>query len=1184
MTEAASADPKSARRPGVRAWFAWLSGLAAVSVVVGVTMHLTEEREFLALAEQAKPSWLLVALVLQAATYAAQSGVLLAALHRPDLRLPFPVGYQLSVAKLFVDQALPSVGLSGDLLLARVLTARGVPRAHIVSAVAVETVSFYAAYVAGLALALTLLALAGELTWLLFIAATALVILAGTVVGAVYALAGKPALPRGTRAPRFAAMQQAVHFLREADSRLLHDRGVLARAILLQAIIIALDTTTLWALLIALGIDAKLSVVFPAFMVASLFRSVGFVPGGLGTFEASAVGALSMVGIPLAGALAATLLFRGLSFWLPMAPGLYLSRRLGHPVRRPGSGSGVAGPYWTRTAQDLAAELHATLDGLAQQEAERRLEAVGPNVLKERGDETAPRVLWRQIRGPLQLLLLFAAAVAAFTGEWFDAAIVLLIVSASAGIGFTREFRAQNAAAQLRRRVQAQASVMRDGRSVSLPHDSLVPGDVFSVSAGSLVPADAVLIQCTDLQVEEAVLTGESFPASKGTLPVAPDSPLSRRSNCVFAGTHVRSGSGRCLVIATAMATELGSIAHTLQERAPETEFDRATRRFGVLVLEAMTFLLTVILVVNLLLGRPLVETLLFSIALAVGLSPELLPAILSVNLARGAQTMARRGVLVRRLNSIENLGSMDVLCTDKTGTLTEGVVRLDGAWDPMGRESPRVGALAATNAALQSGLANPLDVAILADPRVTALQVEKLGEIPYDFERRRLSVIVRDDTGPLLLTKGASKAVLAVCEFGPDGAPMSAAARAGIVECERRWAREGTRVLGVASARIAQQATYGRECEARLRFEGFVTFLDRPKEGVGAAIGQLAALGVCLKIVTGDSRDVAQHVAREVGLGELATLSGPEIDAASDDALRRLVEVTGLFAEVNPHQKERIVRSLQGAGHVVGFLGDGINDTPAMHAADASLSVESAVDIAREAADFVLLERQLDVIRQGIEEGRRTLANTLKYILTTMSANLGNMVSMAIASLFLPFLPLLASQVLLNNFLSDIPALGLANDRVDREWLTRPHRWDLPFIRRFMVQFGILSSLFDCATFAILIFGFTAGPAMFRTGWFVESLLTELAVALVVRTERPFWRSRPSGMLLWSSAGLAVLAFMLPYGPWSPDLGFVPLPATLLCVIAAIVVSYVAATELLKRWFYGTSRAAPPALAMDSP
>jgi len=784
--------------------------------------------------------------------------------------------------------------------------------------------------------------------------------------------------------------------------------------------------------------------------------------------------------------------------------------------------------------------------GLTSDEAALRLAEHGRNELHEQEQLSRTRVLAEQFRSPLLLLLVFAAVVSTLTGEWIDAGIVAAIVIASAGLGFVREYKAQATVAALRSRIRTRVRVLREGAPVTIPVEEVVPGDLVLLSAGNLVPADATILDARDLFISEAVLTGESFPVEKFS------------GDRVFLGTNVRSGTARCLVEATGLATAFGKIAHRLSLRPSETEFDRGIRRFGSLLTIAMLVMVVVVLVAHVFRGRPVLETLLFAVALAVGLSPELLPAILSVNLARAATQMSNRGVLVRHLNAIENLGSMDVLCTDKTGTLTRGVVQVAGAFDVDGKTSSEVLRDAAINAALETGLENPLDDAILAALQPDLTGVEKLDEIPFDFTRKRVSLVVRDGNRIRLISKGAVAHVLEVCSAPPDVEARVSA-----------WNLDGIRVIAVAVRDLEPQPSYGHADERDLMLAGFVTFLDEPKSGVEKAIADLAALGVAVKVITGDTQLVAEHIAHRVGLAARHILTGGDLDALNDEALWHEAEQTDVFAEVDPNQKERIILALRKTGHVVGFLGDGVNDAPAMHAADTSLSVEQAVDVARQVADFVLLERDLDVIRGGIEEGRRTFANTLKYVLTTTSANLGNMVSMAAASLFLPFLPLTAGQILLNNFLSDIPAVGIADDAVDPELVNRPRRWDMRFIARFMVEFGILSSAFDLLTFAFLSFVFRANVASFRTAWFVESLLTELVIALVVRTRRPFFRSRPGRVLLDSTLALIAVTLAIPYLPFVRALGFVPLPAGIVVALAVITAAYVLATEMMKSWFY---------------
>lgn len=853
---------------------------------------------------------------------------------------------------------------------------------------------------------------------------------------------------------------------------------------------------------------------------------------------------------------------------LPIMPSSWFSRS-----QRPIDPSQNAQPelrnYWSIEANELVRMLHSGPEGLSNEEAQRCLREFGPNQLREYRTHSRLRVLWSQIRNPLLFLLVFAAVVSAITAEWLDSLIVLAIVFATVAIGYSREFSAQSAAAALQARVRVKTKAIRNGQPTTIAVEQVVPGDIVLLSAGSLVPADAVLLESADCFVSEAVLTGESFPVEKSPGVVPADTPLGRRTNCVFLGTNVRSGTARCIVVATGLRTQYGAIAHRLTLRSPETEFDRGIRRFGYFLTTAMLLLVLLVFVAHVFLGRPPVETLLFSVALAVGLSPELLPAILSVNLATGAQMMATSGVLVRRLNGIENLGSMNILCTDKTGTLTEGIISVGAAYDESGTASAAVLELAAKNAALQSGLSNPLDEAIVNTHQPDVSQIRKLAEIPFDFTRKRVSVILQSSGETQLITKGAFHHVLEICTRMADEVELDSSKRDELEKRYTSWSEEGIRVLAVAMRPIEYKTNYGRADEQDLQFRGFLTFFDRPKEGVSNAITDLLQLGVSIKVITGDNKLVAQHIAGLVGLRADRILSGTDLDNLHDEALWRQAEHTDLFVEVDPNQKERIILSLKKMGNVVGFLGDGVNDAPAMHAADTSLSVEDAVDVARDAADFVLLQRDLDVIRRGIEEGRKTFANTLKYILITTSANLGNMLSMAGASFLIPFLPLLPSQILLNNFLSDVPAIGLASDHVDSELVNRPRRWNIHFIARFMIAFGLLSSVFDFLTFGTLLKLFHATPVVFRTGWFIESLLTELVIALVVRTRRSFYHSRPGKLLFYSTIILIGITFVIPFLPFVSFMGFVPLPIWILIALGGIMLLYVAATELLKKWFY---------------
>lgn len=832
--------------------------------------------------------------------------------------------------------------------------------------------------------------------------------------------------------------------------------------------------------------------------------------------------------------------------------------------------------YWARPPEELFERVHSRSTGLSQEEAHKRLVELGPNRLSDSAVLMPLRLLLAQFTNPLVLILLFAALVSSYLHEWLDAIIVIVIVLGSGGLGFIQEYRAAVAVARLRQQVASSVCVLRDAVEKRVPSEEVVPGDVLLLSAGNLIPADGVVLEAKDFFVSESVLTGETFPVEKAPGQAAEHAGLAQRQNCVFMGSSVRSGTARVLLVKTGPATAFGAIAHRLQRQSPPTEFETGIRHFGYLLTQVMVALTLLVFAFNVYLDRLVVDALLFSVALAVGLSPELLPAILTITLSQGARAMARKGVIVRRLSAIENLGSMDVLCTDKTGTLTLGVIHLDAALDSEGFASTRVAQMAYLNAHFESGISNPLDEAIVAAgvPQELDLTVwRKLDEIPYDFVRKRLSIVLTDNNDTAqLLTKGAFSKVLDVCKnirCGDEIQTLDDAARENLLLRFSKWSAQGFRVLGLASKRLQSKTSYHSSDEENLCFEGFLLFFDPPKEGIKETLDTLKNRGVTLKIITGDNRWVAAHVAEQVGILNPVIVTGVELDDMHDEALWQRATATDLFAEVDPNQKERIIMALKRNGHVVGYLGDGINDAPALHAADAGISVDSAVDVAKEAADFVLLRHDLDVLRSGIEFGRNTFANTLKYIYTTTSANFGNMISMALASLFLPFLPLLPKQILLNNFLSDLPAMGIATDKVDTESVATPRRWNVKEIRRFMLTFGLISSLFDGLTFVLLLWMTEGAPKAFRTGWFIESLLTELWVLLVVRTVRPAYRSRP-GALLWNLTLLLTgITLLLPYLPFSDTLfDFTPLPASVLFALLMITAAYLVVTEIAKRRF----------------
>ncbi len=1177
MDASAGVFGQGSRHPQRLLWVSWLFGAATLAAVVAVALHLTEAESFARLLGQVEPRWFVLALVLQALTYLAQGQIYRSVAHAGQARLPLLRACKLGLMKLFVDQALPTYGLSGTLAATAAFQRQGISRPVVMACLVVSLCSYLLAYVLALAAALGIVVVEGHATPLLVIACTLFALGSLSVALAAALLAGRR-LPAGLR--RFAGrawVERGLAQLEQADPRLTRNPRLLALTASLDLSIILLDGSTLWALVRSLGEAVPWSGVFAGFMLASVLRSIGVTPGGLGVFEAAAVTTLSWAGVPLPVALSATLLFRGLSFWAPMLPGMLISRRAlrSQAVERR---SAPAGAWWSWTPAQAFAALESRPEGLSGEAAASR-QGVEEERL-ERHAQGMPRMFLEQLRSPLVLILIFASVVSLVVRDWLDAGIVLAIVLVSALLGAVQEYRASHALERLRRRVAITARVRRDGRTLEIPASEVVPGDVVELAAGSLIPADGLVLEARDCFVSQGLLTGETFPVEKEPGLAAADASLAERRNCLFTGSSLRSGTATLLAVATGSASEYGRIARSLSLRPPETEFERGLRHFGTLLLQVMLLIVVGVLAANILLGRPTVDTLLFAIALAVGLSPELLPAILGITLAKGAQRMAERGVIVRHLNAIENLGAMDVLCTDKTGTLTRGVVQLDGALDARGQPSAGCLLLASLNARLQSGLANALDAALVAKAEEERLDLgawRKLDEIPYDFVRKRLGVVVAGaDGAPLMIVKGALDKVLERCTRigeADAAAPLDEAALADIQARFARWSEQGYRVLGLASRRVAAKPRYAEADESELAFAGFLLFFDPPEPGVRDTLQALGRQGVAVKIITGDNRLVARHVAEAVGIPVERVITGGELLQMKDDELFNLVPQVALFAEVDPTRRRPITLPQQKPAHGVAFLGARITDAPPRHAADAGVSVDQAVDVAKEAADFVLLRHDLDLLRQGIDEGRHTFANTLKYIFITTSANFGNMISMALASMFLPFLPLLAKQILLNNFLSDVPAMGIAGDNVDREWERTPHHWNIREVRNFMVVFGLVSSAFDVLTFGVLFYFVGERPELFRSGWFIESLLTELAIIFVVRTYKPFYRSRPGRLLLSSTVVVMLATVLLPYTPAGAWFDLVPLPAPLLATILLITLLYAAASEAVKRRFYGQAR-----------
>jgi Mg2+-importing ATPase len=822
------------------------------------------------------------------------------------------------------------------------------------------------------------------------------------------------------------------------------------------------------------------------------------------------------------------------------------------------------------TPEEALRQAGSRLDGLSSSEAAERLARANTR-LRKPGAGGAWRLLLNQFRSPLVILLLAAMTLSLFLGDRMDVIIVLCVVLMSTLVGFWQEYRAANAVAALLAVIQAKATALRDGKPVELAVDGIVPGDVVLLDAGDTIPGDGLLLESKDLFVDESALTGESYPSEKRVGPVPDDARQSERRNAVFEGTHVVSGTARVLVIRTGGDTEFGGISERLRLRAPETDFERGLRRFGEMLVRVTLLFVIAIFAINVFLDRPVLEAFLFALALAVGITPELLPAIVSITLARGARRMAADHVIVRRLSAIENFGSMDVLCSDKTGTLTEGRVKLLGSLDAEGNPSGTVRLHAVLNATFESGFTNPIDEALRREAGIETAGHAKFDEVPYDFIRKRLSVVVEragGDPAHLMITKGAFANVLEVCTrvaTGDGPRPMEAL-RDDLLRRFADYSNAGHRVLGVATRDVTGDPVINKDDEQDMTFEGFLLFDDPPKEGAAAAVEELRKLGVGFKVITGDNRLVAGRLGAQLDIANPEVLTGDALHRMGDTALIRQVSRVDIFAEIEPNQKERILIALRKAGHVVGYLGDGINDASALHAADVGISVDGAVDVAKEAADIVLLRHDLGVLARGVRNGRVTFANTLKYVYITTSANFGNMFSMAGASLFLPFLPLLPKQILLNNFLSDLPALTIATDAVDPEQVERPRRWDQHFIRRFMIAFGLVSSFFDYLTFGALLWLLRASEAQFQTAWFLESLMTELFIVMVIRTHRSIFRSRPGRILAAATLLVSGGAVVLPYTALGRVFGLVPLPWVFLLTLLAITLLYLLASEGLKR------------------
>jgi len=825
----------------------------------------------------------------------------------------------------------------------------------------------------------------------------------------------------------------------------------------------------------------------------------------------------------------------------------------------------------------LMETLHTSLLGLSPDEVASRRASIGPNEVVRERKMAVFLQFFRQFKNSLVIILLIASVLSIFLGELVDALIIIVIVILSVFIDFFQEYRAERAVELLKEKISTTATVIREGVLGEVNLSDLVPGDIITLSAGDIVPADARVIVAKDFFVDQSALTGESYPVEKTALPrPGGEQDVQMREQYLFMSSPVVSGCATAVVVKTGMSTEYGKIAERLTARPPETEFERGLKQFSYLISQIIFLLVLFVFFINALFKHGVLDSLLFAVALAVGLTPELLPMILTVNLSKGAFAMSEKGVIVKHLVSIQNFGSMDVLCTDKTGTLTENRITLVYHVDAQRNNSEKVLLFSYLNSYHQTGLKSPLDKAILEKRDVQFGEFQKVDEIPFDFIRKRVSVVVAQNKGHILITKGAPEEVLKTCTFilhGTTAEPFSEEWRERTALLYQALSREGFRVLGVASKELKTlKSTYTPDDETDLTFLGFVAFIDPPKETAHESLRLMHEAGIQVKIITGDNELVTRHVCAALEFPITRAIVGSDIAQMDSDTLASVVEHANIFTRVSPPQKERIIRALMKNNHVVGYLGDGINDAPSIRAADIGITVDNAVDIAKESADIVLLKKDLRVLRDGILEGRKTFGNTMKYIMMGTSSNFGNMVSVAAASLFLPFLPLLPVQILLNNLLYDFSQSTIPTDAVDEEYVQIPRRWDIGFIKKFLFVFGPVSSLFDILTFISLFVIFHASVEMFRTVWFLESLCTQTIIIFAIRTTKvPFFKSHPSRLLVTSSVAVIVAGIAITLTQFGGLFGFVPPTLPFFLLIAGLVLGYIVLVDVIKKWFYRT-------------
>jgi Mg2+-importing ATPase len=826
--------------------------------------------------------------------------------------------------------------------------------------------------------------------------------------------------------------------------------------------------------------------------------------------------------------------------------------------------------YWQYEPQDVMTALETSATGLSNAEANKRLLAVS-HKKKEKPQLLQDIILFiSQFKSPLTLLLVAAVILSAFLGETSDVFIILFILLATGIMSFIQERHAGKAVEKLRSIIRIKVKVIRDNVSADV-FAEVVRGDALLFAAGDMIPADCLLIEENDLHANEATLTGETFPAEKSPGKIAADTGMSKRSNVLFEGTSIVSGSGKAIAVLTGAGTVFGKISASLSRPVELTAFEKGIKQFGYLLMQITIVLAVIILAVNLYFGKPLIDSLLFGLALAVGMAPELLPAIMTIAMSAGAKRMAAQKVIVKKLSSIQNLGEVNLFCSDKTGTLTEGVLKVSSVVDINGNENTRVKELAFLNATFETGFANPMDDALRAMD-MKADDYTKTDEIPYDFIRKRLSVCVQKQKEHLLITKGAVNNIVAICDkvLMSDGSVVALSDQKNkIADLYPKFSSQGFRTIGVCYKESDTQIKLTKDDETQMIFAGFVLLFDPPKEGVIEIISALRKNGVGLKVITGDNKLVAAYMAEKIGMKNVVVIAGGEISKMSPEALMHQVQAANVFAEIEPQQKESIIKALRKAGNTVAYMGDGINDVAAINAADVGISINNAVDVAKEAADVVLLERDLGVLNAGIMEGRRTFLNTLKYIYTNTSATFGNMFSMAGASLLLPFLPMLPQQILMTNFLTDFPYMAVAGDNVDEDQLAVPQKWNLKQLKNFMIVFGLHSSVFDYLTFFALYKLYKANAEVFHTAWFIESISTELLILFVVRTQKSLLKSKPGKLLISLSILSFVITVVLPFTPFAAGLGFVVPPLQLFGIIAGILLLYVVTGDIIKVIFF---------------